>query len=199
MRTMLLASVGLALAAAPAIIAAQDTAPAATAPPTTVVTTDGRLLTLTPEQQAAYDAWPADRQAEYTAWPYDYRVYYWSLQPAQQAGYWAMSTDQRGMIYKMSPEQRAKAWQAINEQAAGIVPTTPADQANPPGIGIPTTGVPAPNAAAEAVPPAMPADPSYQGGAYKGALTPPPATAMNKVYPTCTRKLQDSCRNPGGK
>ena len=30
-----------------------------------------------------------------------------------------------------------------------------------------------------------------------GNLTPPPATAMNKVYPLCTRKLQDSCQNPG--
>jgi hypothetical protein len=30
-----------------------------------------------------------------------------------------------------------------------------------------------------------------------GNLTPPPASAMNKVYPLCTRKLQDSCQNPG--
>ena len=30
-----------------------------------------------------------------------------------------------------------------------------------------------------------------------GNLTSPPASAMNKVYPVCTRKLQDSCQNPG--
>lgn len=30
-----------------------------------------------------------------------------------------------------------------------------------------------------------------------GNLTPPPASAMNKVYPVCTRTLQDSCQNPG--
>ena len=30
-----------------------------------------------------------------------------------------------------------------------------------------------------------------------GNLTPPPASAMNKVYPVCTRQLQDNCQNPG--
>ena len=56
-----------------------------------------------------------------------------------------------------------------------------------------------PATAAQPVPPAMRADPSYQAGPYKGALTAPPAEALNKVYPVCTSKIQDSCRNPGGK
>jgi hypothetical protein len=30
-----------------------------------------------------------------------------------------------------------------------------------------------------------------------GNLTPPPASAMNKTYPLCTRTLQDNCQNPG--
>lgn len=30
-----------------------------------------------------------------------------------------------------------------------------------------------------------------------GNLTPPPASALNKHYPVCTRKLQDECQNPG--
>jgi hypothetical protein len=30
-----------------------------------------------------------------------------------------------------------------------------------------------------------------------GNLTPLPAQAMNKVYPLCTRRLQDNCQNPG--
>jgi hypothetical protein len=30
-----------------------------------------------------------------------------------------------------------------------------------------------------------------------GNLTPPPASALNRDYPVCTRKLQDSCQNPG--
>ena len=30
-----------------------------------------------------------------------------------------------------------------------------------------------------------------------GNLTPPPASAMNKTYPLCSRALQDNCQNPG--
>ena len=32
---------------------------------------------------------------------------------------------------------------------------------------------------------------------HPGNLAPPPASAMNKTYPVCTRTLQDSCQNPG--
>jgi hypothetical protein len=32
---------------------------------------------------------------------------------------------------------------------------------------------------------------------HHGNLTPPPASAMNKTYPLCTRTLQDNCQNPG--
>jgi hypothetical protein len=32
---------------------------------------------------------------------------------------------------------------------------------------------------------------------HPGNLTAPPASAMNKTYPLCTRALQDSCQNPG--
>jgi hypothetical protein len=30
-----------------------------------------------------------------------------------------------------------------------------------------------------------------------GNLTPPPASALNKTYPLCSRTLQDNCQNPG--
>lgn len=30
-----------------------------------------------------------------------------------------------------------------------------------------------------------------------GNLSAPPASAMNKTYPPCTRTLQDNCQNPG--
>ena len=30
-----------------------------------------------------------------------------------------------------------------------------------------------------------------------GNLTSPPASAMNKTYPLCSRALQDNCQNPG--
>lgn len=70
-------------------------------------------------------------------------------------------------------------------------------QANPPGAGMPAETPPNPPTAATPVPPAMPADTSYQAGPYKGALTPPPAEAMGRSYPLCTRSLRDACVNPG--
>jgi len=69
-------------------------------------------------------------------------------------------------------------------------------QANPPGTGPISDTPPNPDNAQSPVPRSMPADPSYQGGAYKGALSPPPAEAMSKDYPLCTRTIQDSCINP---
>ena len=82
---------------------------------------------------------------------------------------------------------------ALAQEQPPVVQT----QANPPGQGIPTETPPNPPTAATPVPPAMPADSSYQAGPYKGALTPAPAEAMAKAYPLCTRSLQDSCVNPG--
>ncbi|CCA93791.1 hypothetical protein [Novosphingobium sp. PP1Y] len=195
-KSILAGGSALALAALPGALLAQNAPPAA-ADPARVAS--AAPVTLTPEQQAMYDGWPADRQAEYDAWPDEYKGYYWTLVPERQEGYWALTPDQRGQVYKMSPQQRETAWASIIQQLNGETPTTPATQANPPGEGMPTAGVPAPQAAEQAVRPAMPADESYQGGPYKGALTPPPASAMNKDYPVCSKTVQDSCRNPGGK
>lgn len=73
------------------------------------------------------------------------------------------------------------------------------EQANPQGSGQPTATPPDPATANDPVPPAQPADPNYNAGPYKGALTAPPPQEMNKTYPVCTKKIQDSCRNPGGR
>jgi hypothetical protein len=147
-------------------------------------------------QSDMYDTWPDERRAAYDTWPMTYQEYYWTLDPVQQEGYWALTPDQRGKIYNMTPEQRALAWQSVQQQLAGMTPTTPPGQANPPGQGVPTNGVPNPQMANQAVQPAMPAKQEYQGGPYKGALTPPPADAMNKEYPPCKGDMQDSCVNP---
>ncbi|MFM5906465.1 MAG: hypothetical protein ACKOPO_02565 [Novosphingobium sp.] len=155
--------------------------------------------TLSPDQSTSWWALDDAQRVALFGWPAEVRSYYWGLPADRQRGYWALNEYQRGMIYKMTPEQQDKAWAAVSAQLAGQTPPTPAGQANPPGEGMPTTGVPDPQAAAQSVPPAMPADPAYQGGPYKGALTPPPETAMSKTYPVCTRKIQDSCRNPGGR
>jgi hypothetical protein len=70
-------------------------------------------------------------------------------------------------------------------------------QANPPGEGTPTATPPNPATAEEPVAPAVPRDPTYQAGPYKGALTAPPAEAMGKTYPLCSKTVTDSCRNRG--
>ena len=153
-------------------------------------------VSMTTEQQTVYDAWPAERRTMYDAWPAEYRTYYWELEAPQREGYWMLTDDQRGRIYQMSPEQRAATWQSIVAQMNGETPPTPANQANPPGLGTPTAGFPNPQYANQATQPAMPADEGYQGGPYAGALTPPPADAMNKDYPICRGDIQDSCINP---
>ncbi len=179
----------------PAALQAQDAPPAAT-PPTAATSASP---TLTPEQKGVYDAWTPAQKSDYEGWPNDYKVYYWTLDAQQQKGYWALTADQRGQIYKMTPEQRQMAWNSVLQQLKGETPSTPAGQANPPGSGVPTEGVPDPQSADQAARPAMPADQNYQGGPYKGALTPPPATAMEKDYPRCSKTVTDNCRNPGGK
>lgn len=217
-KILMTGAAALALSAMPSVLLAQaggtqTTMTAAPAPDgtTTVTTTEtttapgtdtstkGKPYTMTVQQKTVYATWPSQRRTDYEAWPVDYQTYYWTLTSEQQSGYWALTDDQRGQIYKMTPEQRATAWTSIQQQLAGQTPTTPAGQANPPGPGMPTAGVPNPQAANQAARPAMPADQSYQGGPYKGALTPPPADAMAKDYPVCSRTVTDGCRNRGGK
>lgn len=199
MRKLMLAGSAALMALAVPAVHAQSAADTTAAPPSAgSADTTAAKPVLTPEQQALYDGWAPTQRTDYDAWPSDYQTYYWTLTPEQQKGYWALTTDQRGQIYKMTPEQRQVAWTSVVQQMAGQTPTTPPGQANPPGTGMPTTGVPDPQMAEQSVRPAMPADQTYQGGPYKGALTPPPATAMNKEYPVCSKTVQDSCRNRGG-
>ncbi|HUD28146.1 MAG TPA: hypothetical protein VMQ93_04685 [Novosphingobium sp.] len=210
MRKLLLAgSAALAVMAIPAVHAqATDDMPAASSSPQTPAGPDDTSApmpspsatapALTPQQKAIHDGWSAQQKADYAAWPNDYKVYYWTLNAEQQKGYWALTADQRGQIYKMTPEQRQMAWNSVVQQMSGQKPSTPAGQANPPGEGVPTAGVPDPQMASQSARPAMPADENYQGGPYKGALTPPPATAMGKEYPKCSKTVTDSCVNRGG-
>ena len=82
-----------------------------------------------------------------------------------------------------------------------------ADQANAQARPGPTTTTVTPNPGAPAtvihhadgsvtVSP-NPGSPAVVTTTHQGNLTPPPAAALNKTYPVCTRKLQDSCQNPG--
>ena len=190
MRTLFLASAAaLALGFGGTALVAQDMAmPMAVA--------------MSVDQQASYQAWPAEQRTGYDAWPARYQTYFWTLTPGQQAAWWRLNGEQRTQVFAMAPEQRVVAWTSIEAQLNAAPPAviTEQVQANPVGSSAPPTATPPdPMVAAEPVAPAMPADPSYNADPYKGALTAPPAEAMNKTYPVCTRKLQDSCRNPGGK
>ena len=136
-------------------------------------------VTLSPEQQVIYDAWTVAERTAYDAWPADYRTYYWTLTPNQQRGWWLLTDAQRQQLYVMAPEQRLTAWNSIEAQmtAAAPVPASApvrqvVDAASATGIAATTT-------------------------VTSNVLPPPPASALNKVYPVCTRRLQDNCQNPG--
>lgn len=191
MRT--LASYGalaLALAAAPAMLAAQD----ATMPDTdTTMSTPGTTSSMTAEQSTMYDAWPEDRRASFDTWPSDYQVYFWTLAPNQQTGYWALSDQQRGTIAQLTPEQRLAAWASIEKQMdaqSGGTSTPSSTSATVTGSGdAVTTAVTDPGTST------LPQTTTVM--TTSGNFTPPPASAMNKDYPLCSRTIQDSCINPG--
>lgn len=79
-------------------------------------------------------------------------------------------------------------------QGTPATPVSPPAAASAPSA---PTAIPNPRTANDPVPPAMPADPTYRGPPYKGALTAPPPEAFNKTYPVCGGAIQDSCINPG--
>lgn len=159
---------------------------------------------LSAEQTSAYKAWSDDQRTSYDTWPVNYRTYYWTLTPPRQSGWWLLTDEQRARIYAMAEADRAAALDRVQAEmsaraaAPPPAPTVVETQANPQGAGVPSATPPNPMAAADPVPPAQPADPGYHAGPYKGALTPPPAEAMNKSYPVCSRTVQDNCRNRGG-
>ena len=158
--------------------------------------------TLSSAQRMDYDSWNADQRKSYDSWPADTQAYYWTLSLNQMHGWWKLTDAQRAQLLAMTPEQRTTSWVSIEAQLAGqLAAVTPAVvQANPVASNdMPSATPPNPDSASMPVPPAVPADPSYHAGPYKGALTPPPPQAMNKIYPVCTKVLRDSCRNRGGK
>ena len=88
----------------------------------------------------------------------------------------------------LSAQQSANDLNAQNRPAPPTTTVTP----NP---GAPATVVHHPDGTTTVVP--NPGAPATVIHTNPGNLTPPPASAMNKVYPVCTRQLQDNCQNPG--
>ena len=171
MRTIALrGALALALAAVPMALVAQDV----------------MIATMTAEQQSAYDNWPADQRAGFETWPTDYRAYYWTLSANQQTGYWKLTNEQRATIAGLTPEQQIATWASIEQQMAGSPAPTSATVA---GTGdTMTTAVTQPGS--DTLPQVTTVTTS------SGNYAPPPASAMNKAYPLCSRTVQDSCINP---
>lgn len=126
---------------------------------------------MTAEQKVSYDGWVADQRISYDSWPADQQNYYWSLTANQQTGWWALTDEQRQKLLAMDAPTRSAAWASIEKQLAAVTAPTPG-----------------------------PANTATSQGSttYKGALNDPPADAMNKSYPPCSKTVQDNCRNRGG-
>jgi hypothetical protein len=84
---------------------------------------------------------------------------------------------------------------------AGLAAQQTADEANAQNQPAPatTTVVTTPAVPAQTTVTTTPAQPAQTTIVTDnpGNLTAPPPQALNKVYPVCTRTLQDSCQNPG--
>ncbi|TXC74286.1 hypothetical protein FSZ31_06200 [Sphingorhabdus soli] len=133
-------------------------------------------IVMTPEQQALYDAWPAERQSAFDGWPNDYRVYYWTLQPDQQNAYWVLTNDQRMKVAAMPDAQRAAVWNQIMAQYKANAANTGKRVEHPGMAGMTPAGNPA----------------SSEGHAMAGPMTsttaPAPAT-----LPYCSASVTDNC------
>lgn len=107
-----LAGAAMALAYTPALVSAQEATPeaspeAAPEPAAPADNADARLAALTPEQQAAFKAWPAETQ-----------TYYWSLTEERQKIFWALSDSDKVTLSRMPDEQRESTWAQIEARAS---------------------------------------------------------------------------------
>lgn len=206
MRRLLLAgSAAIAALIAPVAISAQ------TASADTTVQAGGRTYVLTADQKAVFDGWTADQRAAYNTWPYDGQTYYWTLTPEGTTQWWALNDSQRTSLLGW-PLDRRSAYFTWPEGARSYFWTLPADDQAAfwtltPEQQLSIYTLPADQQAAMWASLRQPAvSAEVAGPATAGQVTivdnrvpPPPASAMNKSYPICTKTLQDSCRNPGGK
>ncbi|MEL6529239.1 MAG: hypothetical protein AAGK01_05075 [Pseudomonadota bacterium] len=109
------ASLAAATVAIPANVMAQDEVP-------------GEAVTLSPEQQAAYDGWAPDMQVAYDSWPNETKGYYWSLSNSRQDLFWRLADEDKLALTAMTGPEREKAWSGIEATANGEAAAAPADQ-----------------------------------------------------------------------
>lgn len=75
--------------------------------------------TMTPEQKAKFDGWPAEKQTEFQLWPAETQAYYWSLNAERQMLFWRLSDEDKIALTAMTGTERDAAWLTI-ESSAGV-------------------------------------------------------------------------------
>ncbi len=131
MRFTYMIPVAACVAAFSAPALAQDATPAeqlANEPPPAGATS----TTMTPDQQAAHDSWPAEQQAKFASLPPETQSYFWTLPPQRQEVFWRLSDNDRVALSKVPPAQQEQVWGTIEQQIAGqVAPPPPGDAAQP--------------------------------------------------------------------
>ncbi|MBH9537831.1 hypothetical protein [Novosphingopyxis sp. YJ-S2-01] len=147
--------------------------------------------TMNPQQQAIYNGLTAEQKASFDSWD------------LQQKGlYFALNAEQRSQLWALPQAQRDQAWMQIRK-AAGLPATPPAQSAT--GATASTRGTTGAmagqgnNMNSSMRKPAGSMGSGTNREAMSGAAAKPPASAMNKDYPTCSRTVTDNCVNPGRK
>jgi hypothetical protein len=102
-----LVGVAAALSITPTLAVAQDDAATAASEPA------GPTTAMTPEQDAAMQAWPAQQQAVFKLWPAETQAYYWSLSEERQKMFWALSDSDKVALGQMAEPQRESTWAQI--------------------------------------------------------------------------------------
>ena len=73
-------------------------------------------MSMSEDQQLAYDSWPAEQRAQYDAWPADAQAYYWTLPPPRQDMFWRLSDNDKLALVAMDSEARMSAWEMIEQK-----------------------------------------------------------------------------------
>lgn len=111
LNTVALVGVASALSITPTLVVAQDGT--ATAAPEAAVSATVPAAVMTPEQDAAIQAWPDEQQAAFKLWPAETQVYYWTLTADRQKMFWALSDNDKVALSAIEEPQRESIWAQI--------------------------------------------------------------------------------------
>jgi hypothetical protein len=114
-----LAAAGTALSAIPFSLAAQEKAPA-DPPANAPAEASAPAPAMTAAQEAAMQAWPADKQQAFKAWPAETQEYFWSLSQERQKMFWALSDSDKVALSQMAEPQRESVWAQIEARTRSL-------------------------------------------------------------------------------